>query len=102
MTIEEFWEQFRARKIAVAIRNREDQDVFWRAASEAGLQTSSNLYSLAEFPWAIFSLLGSLSGWTGGGVAYHPDAYMTFEDVKNILSGGEEIELCAEGLESIL
>lgn len=102
MNAEEFWEQFRARKIAVAIRNRSDQSVFWEAASAAGIQTSSKLYSLAEFPWAIFSLSGSLTGWTGGGVAYHADTYMEFEDVKNILSGDEEIELCAEGLESIL
>lgn len=102
MNAEEFWEQFRSRKIAVAIRNRSDQSAFWEAASAAGLQTSSKHYSLAEFPWAIFSLLGSLAGWTGGGVAYHADTYMKFEDVKNILSGCEEIELCAEGLESIL
>ena len=102
MNAEEFWEQFRARKIAVAIRNREDQDVFWRAASDAGLQTSYKSYSLAEFPWAIFTLSSCLTGWTGGGSAYCPDTYMEFEDVKNILSGGEEIELCAAGLESIL
>lgn len=102
MDAEEFWKQFRARKIAVAIRNREDQYAFWEAASAAGIQTSSKNYSLATFPWAIFSLLGSLTGWTGGGVAYHADTYMEFEDVKNILSGCEEIELCADGLESIL
>ena len=102
MNAEEFWKQFRARKIAVAIKNRSDQSAFWEAASDAGLQTSPKHYSLAEFPWAIFSLLGSLSGWTGGGVAYRPDTYMTFEALKNILSGCEDIELCADGLESIL
>lgn len=102
MNAEEFWEQFRARKIAVAIRNREDQDVFWRAARDAGLQTSFKDYGLAAFPWAIFSLESKLSGWTGRVGAYRPYAYLTFESVKNILSGGEEIELCAAGLESIL
>lgn len=102
MDAEEFWEQFRARKIVVAIRNREDQYAFWEAASAAGIQTLSKHYSLAEYPWAIFSLSGSLTGWTGGRGFYHPDTYMGFEDVTIILSGREEIELCAEGLESIL
>ena len=102
MDAEKFWEQFRARKIAVAIKNRSDQSAFWEAASDAGIQTSTKNYSLATFPWAIFSLLGSLTGWTGGRFVYCPDTYMEFEDVKNILSGCEEIELCAEGLESIL
>lgn len=102
MTIEEFWEQFRARKIAVAIRNREDQKNFWEAASTAGLQTSSQHYSLAEFPWAIFTLSSLVAGWTGDGTTYRPDTYLTFEAVKDILNGLEEVELCAEGLESIL
>ena len=102
MNAEEFWKRFRRHKIAVAIRNRDDQYAFWEAASAAGFRTSSKLYSIAQFPWAIFTQFSEVSGWTGGGVAYRPDTYMTFEDVKNILSGGEDIELCADGLESIL
>ena len=103
MNAEEFWEQFRSQKIAVAIRSRSDQSAFWEAARDAGLQTSFKDYGLAAFPWAIFALSSHrVSGWAGRVGVYHPDTYMKFEDVKNILSGCEDIELCADGLESIL
>lgn len=101
MTIEEFWEQFRAGKIAVLMGDQEERKIFFREAEERGFRTEDFPYNLAIYPWAIFAL-NQVTGWTGEGGACRPSIRMSFADVQSILDGDDETDLHIEDMEDIL